>query len=463
VDIDAPRKIPPDTFSLMPRPFRPHVGVKRTPGLENIEELVKQGKLRSAMDGVLAALDHDPENEQALRLAMIIFGAVPRTQQVNADEALGPNYWRDTRLDRIFAVCSRCRSKSWVPHECLLEYAMVVARNPVGLQCQECGYVVCRVCLEELSGKSQNSVVACPNCRKSALGKPVYPTGRNSLQLERFGRPVQLVYIMREGPIPPTVQEVNKLLYQFSPDPLSDDHELIFVPVEPWTDNIQQIGTFKLYGLMNKFDLDSQLFEIGAAIVQDENGLRAGIFRASAYLPGQQFEIRLSNLEKELNGQPASTARSLKQLVLEQLQRVSAQHRGSPEYDPSARWWVKLIAPKILEVTSDLLLQTVRQANETMKLAFKAVQFEDLVAMASSVPAVDPATARTYFPNGYFAFMQSTGFLDKAAANDFVHWIVCTDQERFSIHLDALPLDRSAIPIAARDLLTEAERRSIGL
>jgi hypothetical protein len=463
MDINAPRKIPPDTFSLMPRPFRPAVGVKRTPGLENIEELAKRGKLRSAMDNVLAVLDQDPENEQALWLAMIIFGAVTRTQQVNADEALGPKYWRDTRLDRIFAVCSRCRLRSWVPDECLSEYSTWVVSNPIGLQCRECGYVVCRVCLEELSGNSQNSVVACPNCRKPALGKPVYPTGRNSLQLERFGRPVQLVYIMREGPLPPTIQEVNKLLYQFSPDPLSDDHELMFGPVEPWTDDIQKVGTFKLYGLMNKFDLDSRLYQIGAAIVQDENGLRAGIFRASAYLPGQQFEIRLSNLEKELNRQSPSATHFLKQLVLEQLQKISAQHRDSPEYNPSARLWVKLIAPKILEVTTDLMLQTVRQAKETTKLAFKAVQFEGFVVMASSVPAFDPAIARTYFPNGYFAFMQSTGFLDKADTNDFVHWIVCTDQKQFSIHLDALPLDRSAISIAATDLLTEAEKRSVGL
>jgi hypothetical protein len=447
----------------MPRPFRPAAEVKGTPALENIEKLVIQRKLRSAIDCVLATLDEDPENEQALRLAMIILGAVSRTQQLNADEALGPKYWRDSRLDRIFAVCSRCRVRSWVPDECLLEYANMVAKNPIGLQCQECGYVVCRACLEELSGKEQNSGPACPSCHKYVLGKPVYPTGRNSLQLQRFGRPVQLVYILREGPIPPTIQELQKLLYQFSPDPLSADHQLIFRPVEPWVHDIQQVGEAKLYSLMNEFDLDSQLFETRAAIVSDENGLRAGIFRASAYLPGQQFEIRSSNLEKELNAQPPSATSFLKKLVLEHLQRVSAQHRGTPGYDASARLWTKLIAPKILEVTSDLMLETVLEASNMTKLAFKAVQFEQLVVMVSSVPALDPGIARTYFPDGYFAFMQSTGFLDKASENDFVHWIVCKDQSQFSIYLDALPLDRSAIATPPTDLLSEAERRSLGL
>ena len=133
------KKIPPETFNLMPRPFRPGAAIARTAELEQVEALVKAGRLRSAMDLVLAVLDKDPENQHALWSAMIIFGAVSRTKQVNAAEALDDRYWRDSRLDRVFATCSRCRVRSWVPDECLYDFQAITVRNPVGLQCKGCG------------------------------------------------------------------------------------------------------------------------------------------------------------------------------------------------------------------------------------------------------------------------------------------------------------------------------------
>lgn len=200
------------------------------------------GRHRTAMDMVFRVLDHDPEHDAALRLALTIAGA-SRTAILEASEPLTPQYLLDRRLDSLFAVCSACRS-SWAPTNCLTTYQKQAIINPVGVQCYACGYVVWRKCLQSSAFDVGMAIVSqvCPNCGGEVLGTPVYPTGRTPAPLRRHARRVEQPFLFREGPLPPDVETITELVKVVSPDAFEDDAEIFGLPVENWRTDMEEFA-----------------------------------------------------------------------------------------------------------------------------------------------------------------------------------------------------------------------------
>lgn len=219
---------PPPNFHLSDFVFRPGISFVPRPGLaERIQILKSEGRLRSALEPLLAILSEQPHDQEALMLALIVVGG-GRTDHVHASEALGPRHLLDRRLDPIFAVCSHCHKSTWPPHNCLA-WGMserIHVSNPAGLQCRACGYVVCRNCY--------GGMTACPNCHAASLLAPVLPTGRVSSQLERRAKPVAATIVLREGPLRPDGEWLTNLFERLSPDVLEDRGRLFAYPAHPW-------------------------------------------------------------------------------------------------------------------------------------------------------------------------------------------------------------------------------------
>lgn len=277
---------PPDTFNFCDRAFRPSMSFKRVEGLQEVvEELHNQGQYRSVMDEIFKVLDTDPDSEHALRLAMIILGE-SRTQHLQAQEPLPLSYWHDRRLDPIFAVCSHCRTSAWVPTSCLIaemSSSMAVA-NPVGQQCQNCGYVVCRNCFDKVrQGNSfirrgiKLTHIRCPNCGENAFDVPVYPTGRLPQQMARHPERVVQVFIFREGPVPPDAEYMRQLLEFCSPDALEGQAELVGIPMFPWPRDIEGVAMAILVKRQVEGQLLRQMEEGEYAHARDEEGNRVYI------------------------------------------------------------------------------------------------------------------------------------------------------------------------------------------
>jgi len=227
---------PPSGFNLSPFVFRPGLDYVPHPGLQQqVEALNREGKFRSALRLVLSILRTAPHDQEALSLALIVLGRA-RTDQVQADEALGPRYFYDPALDPVYAVCSLCTRASWAASSSLFAHAIPNANvaNPVGKQCWGCGYVMCRNCYQ---GKSN-----CPNCGSADLRAPVYPTGRHSRQLQRRATPVVCTLVLREGPITPDANWISTLFEVLSPDVLDDSAKLLAWGIQPWRPDIADLA-----------------------------------------------------------------------------------------------------------------------------------------------------------------------------------------------------------------------------
>src|SRR5712691_6586585 len=162
-------RIPPGNFNLVERAFRPTWDYERIEGLtETVQTLSTQGRLRSALDEIFKALDTYPDHPQALELAMIIVGKGSGIEAIEVQEPLTKAYLLDRLLDPIFTVCSRCSTQAWVSSNCLFgDVGSITVTNPAGLQCYNCGYVVCRNCLQETRRSMTVATVSqtCPHCR----------------------------------------------------------------------------------------------------------------------------------------------------------------------------------------------------------------------------------------------------------------------------------------------------------
>lgn len=211
--------------------FRPQPLKTSTPGLLNvIQKLSTQGRFRSALDILFEILDRSPNDAEALELAMIVISLVDtRTRELEALEPLTMRYRNDTRLDSIYAVCNRCQ-KSWVPGECLFveKYTQLSVFGKRDMQCPLCNYTLCVDCLPDCLPPDggelglQSLSQPCPNCQAGELTFPVYPTGRLPRQMPRRPNRVIAAVVFREGPIPPNLEYVSKLLDDCSPDAIDD-------------------------------------------------------------------------------------------------------------------------------------------------------------------------------------------------------------------------------------------------
>src|SRR3954453_4297208 len=122
---------------------------ERVPELQQrVQGLLEDGRRRSALDEVLRYLRKDPESIGALSLALVLVG-LSRTGSLTAAEPMTDVQRWCALLAPIMTQCTNCRV-AWYSDHVLLHNAGVVdmgVANPVGLQCQECRYSLCRDCL----------------------------------------------------------------------------------------------------------------------------------------------------------------------------------------------------------------------------------------------------------------------------------------------------------------------------
>jgi hypothetical protein len=316
-DSAASPRIPPGNFNLIDHPFRPTRDYQPIPGFsDKVRALEEKKRFRSALDEIFKVLDSHPGHPEALMLAMILLGE-GRTELLCAEEPIPEAYKYDTRLDPIYAVCSHCRRKEWVPEAiAVMQYAHMMVMNPVGLQCYNCGYVVCRDCLQDLPSGIGLSLASrtCPNCFENALDTPVFPTGRRPHQMTRHTASVVHVVIFREGPIPPDDQDIQKLLEIVSPDILENiGTSVTAFPIPSWSDDIDRLAD----AVVMRMEADGKLPPGGIdntehAHVRDGDGIRSLVVKVMQKvvhydltqlgLPkeGQSFEEALEDQKKDM-------------------------------------------------------------------------------------------------------------------------------------------------------------------
>jgi len=122
----------------------------------------------AAMDKVIAALDIDPKNGEALNLAGTI---LYQCSSAHSQERIRPSVSEDPLLDSLFNQCNRCH-RCWPGNPTLKGFrGQQMVTNPAGGRCPKCQKVWCRECAPgEMS-------LNCPECRV-ALEILKEPSGR---------------------------------------------------------------------------------------------------------------------------------------------------------------------------------------------------------------------------------------------------------------------------------------------
>jgi hypothetical protein len=257
--------------------FRLEPPAKQTAGLAGrIQSLTGAGHYRTALDELLAILDCDPEDNEALWLSLIVLGAsYSRSGALKATEPLSRRYLWDPRLDALFAVCGSCQ-KSWVPAGALYAgYEKVSLVSAMGLQCRACDHVICTDCAShthlglDISIPTRN----CPSCGRAELGGIVYPNGRPAMQLARSCEPIRKVFLFREGPVPPDASYVGQVIEERCPDALEQKARITAFPMNPWPRDIEGVA---LAMLARDGDIGGRRAN---GLFQDDNGSRVYLLK----------------------------------------------------------------------------------------------------------------------------------------------------------------------------------------
>jgi hypothetical protein len=215
---------------------------KRGPHLTDLRHtvggLLREGRHRTALDEVLRRLRHDPENTDALFVALTVLGQ-SRTTRLASPEPPTDMQRQSALLAPITTECSACDGRWYSTHTVL--YAdnggHFYLTNPIGLQCQKCRYTLCRDCLKGKRPPSYTDPVdvaepvmgACanPGCGPELLKTPVLPTGRHDVT-PIDPDTIEGVVVVRDGPIRPTTDEALAVVTKFLPL-IPDDAPLLHI------------------------------------------------------------------------------------------------------------------------------------------------------------------------------------------------------------------------------------------
>lgn len=150
----------------MPARFPPEPGL-----FEKVSTLRRNHRPGAALELVLGVLRRDPGSADAYWCALMLCSCRPALSGGGCEPIVAEQL-SDPLLAPIRTVCTRCRVAWWFSsHELELHaYARITAINPIGLQCQQCRYTLCRNCLNTSRGCPQKG---CPG----KLAAPVLATG----------------------------------------------------------------------------------------------------------------------------------------------------------------------------------------------------------------------------------------------------------------------------------------------
>ena len=445
---------PPTTYDLGPA-FRPTGEWTEIEGLrETVQRLVGSEKYRTALDEIFRVLNEDPLNEETLTLTVVVLSA-GRTARLEAAEPLTDRYLRDPRLDPIFAVCSNCGTRSWVPKNYLTAFRRTGVTNPMGLQCYACGFVVCRECLETRTppASTEPSLVIhspeCPQCAAPELSPIVYPTGRQRWQMKRHKDPVVQAIVFREGPIKPSGAYMKELFETVSPDVLEDRAKLRAVPVLRWEADMEGVVHAYVARLERGEGPTGALEHAEFCETVDEVGNR--VYIAKIMAPSQEDDV----------GDDV-----IKATLVAHLNRTVEQYAGKPGWDVTQSMVAHLAEGEHVDWAVSTLAALGTRASVEGSLTTQPRRSEDLVLACTAVPGKSTAECREHFgQHGYGGYLQAlaetSGFLP--GQRSFAHWVYCPDAADGAIHLTVLPASTDGLLILAVDMLTPDERRGMGL
>ncbi|GAA1032753.1 hypothetical protein GCM10009557_32250 [Virgisporangium ochraceum] len=137
---------------------------------EAVEPLYNAGRYRSALDAVLERLRTDGMGADPFWWALALLRS--RADDPANTEPVTASQRENAYFTPIATECQRCEAYWYSSHVLHRDVAELQVSNPVGLQCQECRYTLCRHCLP--AGQSRCPAQGCPG----GLGLPVLPTGR---------------------------------------------------------------------------------------------------------------------------------------------------------------------------------------------------------------------------------------------------------------------------------------------
>jgi len=464
-----------DAFRFSPSGFQMWQKYEPAPGLaQRIEELVGDTRFRTALSELLDMLADNPRNQEALELATITLNAATRTSQLQSKEPITQSQYLDRRLDPIFVFCNDCRKAFWVPNCMMGQYESINVWNPAGLQCTECGYVVCRQCFERhrVVIDFANISTKCPNCGKEALAPPLIPTGRPPLQLARSACVVSAIVILREGPIRPEPSYVEELLKKISPDAFEGHPLITAVPAGAWPSDPDSLAMAILAKRVNDGDASwNSSIPTETANLSDENGLRVCVVKAFGYsmsARSDRDEIvatktsrsaseavlgRISSLRATAINEQSEAERFLWNLLLSHLERVGRTQKLG------AAAWEELLDPIALQVTCKMMDRLIRSAAISAQHECQSWDGPRVYLLASAVPTAESSEARGYFKDGYMGFLDHKQMTNIASKKSFVHWIACRDDRTVVVHLTCFPLDKKGC-LLATDLMSPTELHS---
>lgn len=145
--------------------------IEPVPGLaEEVRRLQEADRPGAALGIVLGVLRDDPRSADAFRWALALC-AGRTARSASAAQPVTPEQMRDPLLAPIRTACTNCGASWFSTHELLAgDGPETVTLNPIGLQCQDCRYTLCRNCLPADRGCPQTGC-------GGELGTPVLATG----------------------------------------------------------------------------------------------------------------------------------------------------------------------------------------------------------------------------------------------------------------------------------------------
>jgi hypothetical protein len=159
----------------------------------------------------------------------VIYLGMGRTLNQNAQEPLTLGDLADTRLDPLFCSCGwpGCDA-TWISGHTGFDYSRYIITNPRGGRCEACGMYAC-----------SKHFASGPTCRQCGADLDCAPpaNGRAPQQIDRLNHPVVHVFVLREGPLPPSRDFVQMVLEFQVPDALEDGAKITAVPVPGWSDD----------------------------------------------------------------------------------------------------------------------------------------------------------------------------------------------------------------------------------
>jgi hypothetical protein len=173
--------------------------------VEQVRQLRRSGRDRSALDLVLRVLRRDGKSAAAFECALwLCAGRTPASVAATA-EPITREQWANPYLAPVATECASCQLY-WYSNHIFAGGARMEIANPLGLQCQLCRYTLCRDCLPP-----NNRDCPEPGCA-GTLDIPVLATGRPRGQpANRHTEKIEYVLISWEG-VSPDPTEISQLL-----------------------------------------------------------------------------------------------------------------------------------------------------------------------------------------------------------------------------------------------------------